>query len=157
MMHSALKWNVVALMVTAFAAGVAVREVAEPRTAMAKGPDQKPGEQAQHEAGLFDFMKHRLNPALTRASYAVFHGQLESDAPEYQQAMDELMRATEALTVYGEYFNDTVPAFQAYTVDLRSATRSFSEAALQGDRNAAQHWLEHIRSTCNSCHRDSRD
>lgn len=153
-----MNWKVAVIIIVAFTAGMTVREFwmasadAQPLAAP-KGSTKR----SAHPASLYGFMKNRLNPALTRASYTVFHGSVEVESSEYEAAVKDLLQSTEALVHYSEYFADSIPAFQSYSADLRSATRSFGEAALQGDRNAAQHWLEHIRSTCNSCHQDFRD
>lgn len=106
---------------------------------------------------LEEFMKQRLNKALTRASYVVFQQQMDGDSRELQQATQDLLSTTTGLRAFQANFQHDAPAFHNHVVSLQIGVRAFNEAAVQGDRAAAAHWMDHIRATCNSCHLEFRD
>jgi hypothetical protein len=100
-------------------------------------------------------MRRRMNPALTRVSYTLYHATGEDDARRAALATDAatlagcVMRAT---SYAPDLSLDGLPDYYRLLGALQSDTHALQVAAEEGDRDGAIHWLVHVKHDCEVCH-----
>ena len=104
-------------------------------------------------AEVADLMKTRINPTMTKLSFALHH--MDSD--------DRLMAAADAagdmlgcvhlapkyppqipLSRYGEYYH--------LIAEMQSSALALQTSALEQDDEGARHWFRHLKQSCVACH-----
>jgi hypothetical protein len=103
---------------------------------------------------LGDFMKEKLNPAFSDASFYLFHHRAKTpaEAEKVQAAFDNLKAAVGELDRFSAPHSDATP-FRIHVVQLQIAARALADA----DPEQRVVWFNQMSAVCNSCHEVYRD
>lgn len=104
-------------------------------------------------ADVGDLMQVRINPAMTRLSFALHHLDSEDRLAKVADAARDLVGCVHlapkyppdiALARYGEYYQ--------LTDEMGASALALMTSAQEGDDAGAHHWFLHLKQSCVACH-----
>lgn len=105
---------------------------------------------------LKDMMKLRVNPMLTRISFALYHNK-DADTAERLALVGEtsakLLGCIGRMPTFPpEVQVDRMPEYFRLLDDLHGHTLALQVSAMEADEEGARHWFRHMKQSCFACH-----
>lgn len=100
-------------------------------------------------------MRHRINPMMTRLSFALYHD--ERPAAERLDVVADaaavLLGCVEVTPSYRpEIGLDGLPEYYRLLERMQANTLALQTSARESDEPGTRHWFSHLKHDCNECH-----